>query len=183
MNVPVERIHGLEKAARLVIRAQKLRNRWRSWVHRKLLAHPRLIPVGFGLLASCCVVSMGILTLPMHAGFPFWLHGCIISLSTGVLIGGMAHWLVRELRYQAEIRRIRLEAAELISHEICNSLQVLMQRDYVDPTDRDQCVNEAIERIRTAVREILPSFSDIRPSDRPTTLKVMGAKKRSAGCG
>ena len=45
MNVPVERIHGLEKAALLVIRAQKLRNRWRSWVHRKLLAHPRLIPV------------------------------------------------------------------------------------------------------------------------------------------
>lgn len=188
MHVPVERKHSVEAARRLAARANRLlhadqlRRKWQSWVDRYLLAYQGLIPVGFGVLAAGCVVGMGILTLPMHAGFPFWLHGSMIALCTGALVGGMARWLVRELRYQAEIRSIRLQAAELISHEICNALQVLIQRDYVNPADRDRYINDAIERIHVAVRDVLPSVSGIHPVDRPTSL-TPAVKKKSAAAG
>ena len=73
----------------------------RLWIHHHLLSWPEIIACGFGVLAGACVVAMGVLTLPIHrAGVPFWLHGAVIAIITGVLVFGMTHWLVRELRHQ-----------------------------------------------------------------------------------
>ena len=155
---------GAESMPGTVIWRNEPQRRWHFWIHRQLLARPRLIPIGFGLLTATVVLALGILTLPMHTGFPFWLHGCVIALNTGVLVTGMASWLVREMHYQEKIRHTRHQAAELISHEICNSLMVLMHRNCVDPADRERFVDDAIARIRGAVRDVLPKIADKGPS-------------------
>jgi signal transduction histidine kinase len=83
------------------------------------LARPRLISLGFGLLAAGCVGAMGLFTLPMHGGsFPFWLHGTVIALSTGAAVFGMACWLVRELRHLQWAEEDLLEANEALEERV-----------------------------------------------------------------
>jgi hypothetical protein len=54
-----------------------------------------------------------------------------------------------------------------MSHEVCNALQILVQCTYLQPDQRAQLEGEAMERIRVAVREIMPDILDIPPNARP----------------
>ena len=73
-----------------------------------------------------------------------------------VLIGvvGALFWQVNEIREEAEKRVIRA-----MSHHLNNSLNVVMNRRHLDPSAREQIVDEQVLRCVWAIQTILPSLS------------------------
>ena len=73
-----------------------------------------------------------------------------------VLIGvvGALFWQVNEIREESERRVIRA-----MSHHLNNSLNVVMNRRHLDPSAREQIVDEQVLRCVWAIQTILPSLS------------------------
>jgi len=73
-----------------------------------------------------------------------------------VLIGVVAalFWQVNEIREESEKRVIRA-----MSHHLNNSLNVVMNRRHLDPSAREQIVDEQVLRCVWAIQTILPSLS------------------------
>jgi len=89
-----------------------------------------------------------------------------------VLIGvaGALFWQVNEIREESEKRVIRA-----MSHHLNNSLNVVMNRRHLDPSAREQIVDEQVLRCVWAIQTILPSLSvglpellNIKRSSHPT---------------
>jgi hypothetical protein len=70
-----------------------------------------------------------------------------------VLIGvvGALFWQVNEVREEAEKHVIRA-----VSHHLNNSLTVTMNRRYLDPDNREQIVDEELQRCAWVIQTILP---------------------------
>lgn len=70
-----------------------------------------------------------------------------------VLIGVAAalFWQVNEVRDDAERHVIRA-----VSHHLNNSLTVTMNRRYLDPANREQIVDEELQRCAWVIHTILP---------------------------
>jgi hypothetical protein len=75
---------------------------------------------------------------------------------TVVLIGivGALFWQLNEVREEAERRVVRA-----VSHHMNNSLSIVMNRQHLDPTRREQIVDEQLLRCVWAVQTILPSLN------------------------
>jgi len=89
-----------------------------------------------------------------------------------VLIGvaGALFWQVNEIREESEKRVIRA-----MSHHLNNSLNVVMNRRHLDPSAREQIVDEQVLRCVWAIQTNLPSLSvglpellNIQRSSHPT---------------
>jgi hypothetical protein len=125
-------------------------------------------PVAFAVLTGGAVVATslgaGLLLIRAHGnGWPWWFHGIVIASITGFM-AALITWL-----YACEMRRheVQVRAGERMSHEVCNALQILVQRTYLYPERRTQLEDEAIERIHKATREILPAMLEIPIEARP----------------
>ena len=70
---------------------------------------------------------------------------------------------------EVKLRENRLLAGERMSHEVCNALQLLVQRSYLCPELRAQLEDGAIERIRNVVRRQLPAVLEIPVRKRPVS--------------
>jgi hypothetical protein len=70
-----------------------------------------------------------------------------------VLIGvaGALFWQANEIREEAEKHVIRA-----VSHHLNNSLTVTMNRRYLDPINREQIVDEELQRCAWVIQTILP---------------------------
>jgi hypothetical protein len=93
-----------------------------------------------------------------------------------VLIGvvGALFWQVNEIREEAERRVIRA-----MSHHLNNSLNVVMNRRHLDPSAREQIVDEQVLRCVWAIQTILPSLNvglpellNLKRSSHPTEWTV-----------
>ena len=73
-----------------------------------------------------------------------------------VLIGvvGALFWQLNEVREEAERRVVRA-----VSHHLNNSLSIVMNRRHLDPTAREQIVDEQLLRCVWAVQTILPALN------------------------
>jgi hypothetical protein len=73
-----------------------------------------------------------------------------------VLIGvvGALFWQVNEVREEAERRVVRA-----MSHHLNNSLNIVMNRRYLDPKAREQIVDDQVLRCVWAMQTILPSLN------------------------
>ena len=89
-----------------------------------------------------------------------------------VLIGVVAalFWQLNEIREDAERRVVRA-----VSHHLNNSLSIVMNRQHLDPSAREQIVDEqllrcvwAIETILPALKVGLPELLSIKPHSHPT---------------
>jgi hypothetical protein len=130
---------------------------------------PVVFAVFTGVAVAFTILGAGLLLIKAHGNnWPWWCHGTVIAVSSG-LMAALSTWL-----YTCEMRHheVRMQAGERISHEVCNALQVLVQRAYLYPEQRTQLEDEAIERIRTATREILPTILQIPVEARPQSLQV-----------
>jgi hypothetical protein len=72
-----------------------------------------------------------------------------------VLIGvvGALFWQLNEVREEAERHVVRA-----VSHHLNNSLNIVMNRRYLDPNARDQIVDEQLLRCVWAIQTILPAL-------------------------
>jgi len=121
-------------------------------------------------------IGVGLLLIRVHGnGWPWWLHGTVISLVTGLMAATITWLYAREMK----IHDGQLRTAEQMSHEVCNALQILVQRMYLYPERRTQLEDEAIERIRKATREVLPDLFHIPVESRPQSPLADGAAGRN----
>ena len=137
-------------------------------------------PLGFALFTGVVVeltsIGVGLLLIRAHGnGWPWWFHGVVISLITGLMAATITWLYAREMR----LHDGQVQAAEQMSHEVCNALQILVQRRYMYPERRTQLEDEAIERIRKATREVLPDLFQIPVESRPQSPVADGADGRN----
>ena len=73
-----------------------------------------------------------------------------------VLIGvvGALYWQLNELREDAERRVVRA-----VSHHVNNGLNIVMNREHLDPKVREQIVDEQLLRCFWAIQTILPALN------------------------
>lgn len=73
-----------------------------------------------------------------------------------VLIGIVAalFWQLNEVREDAEKRVVRA-----VSHHMNNSLSIVMNRQHLDPSRREQIVDEQLLRCAWAIQTILPALN------------------------
>jgi membrane protein implicated in regulation of membrane protease activity len=134
-----------------------------------------LVSLATGAVVAFTVLGAGLALIRFHGrGWPWWFHGVAVALITGLIAALLTRLYVRELS-RREARRL---AGERLSHEVCNALQILVQRMYLQPGQRAELEDEAIERIRTAAREMLPNILDIPINARPASPFFPGQEKK-----
>jgi hypothetical protein len=128
------------------------------------LQHPIAFAAFTGFVVAFTMLATGLSLIEAHGnGWPWWFHGIVIALITGFTAALLTWLYAREIRHH----EVRMQAGERMSHEVCNALQILVQRTYLYPERRTQLEDEAIERIRKVTREILPDILDIPIQSRP----------------
>jgi membrane protein implicated in regulation of membrane protease activity len=133
-----------------------------------------LVSLAIGAAVASTVLGAGLAMIRFHGrGWPWWFHGVAVALITGLIAALLARFYVRELT-RREARRL---AGERMSHEVCNALQILVQRMYLQPSQRAQLEDEAIERIRTVAREMLPTILEIPIHARPASSLSLGRRE------
>lgn len=105
----------------------------------------------------------------------------IISNSiTGLFAGGLFYQIAREERANRELLRARMKTIAELNHHIRNALQVIkfwgaQQRSSLDAMQL-QLINDSVERIEWALREVLPRYEVGAP-----TIPVDQSQTQSAG--
>jgi signal transduction histidine kinase len=82
---------------------------------------------------------------------------------TGIVAGGLYFQLARHAKAQREAMRARMATIAEMNHHIRNALQVIRGLSIFpcDPSYRDeqiQLINESVERVEWALREVLPKY-------------------------
>jgi hypothetical protein len=82
---------------------------------------------------------------------------------TGIVAGGLYYYLARHAKAQREAMRVRMATIAEMNHHIRNALQVIRGLSIFpcDPSYRDeqiQLINESVERVEWALREVLPKY-------------------------
>lgn len=86
----------------------------------------------------------------------------ISNLLTGLFAAGMFYQVVREERANRELVRARMKTIAELNHHIRNALQVIkfwgaQQRPSLDAMQL-QLINDSVDRIEWALREVLPRY-------------------------
>src|SRR5215472_6001707 len=105
----------------------------------------------------------------------------IISNSiTGLFAAGMLYQVVREERAKQELVQARMKTIAELNHHIRNALQVIkfwgaQQRPSLDAMQL-QLINDSVDRIEWALREVLPRYQVDTPIpiDQPPQVKSAG---------
>jgi len=105
-------------------------------------AHRRIIimAVSTGIIAGLAA-SLGI----------EWMRYLVVVL---IGVAGALFWQVNEVREEAERRVVRA-----MSHHLNNSLNIVMNRRHLDPSAREQIVDEQVQRCVWAMQTILPALN------------------------
>ena len=95
----------------------------------------------------------------------------ISNLLTGLFAAGMLYQVVREERANRELLRARMKTIAELNHHIRNALQVIkfwgaQQRPSLDAMQL-QLINDSVDRIEWALREVLPKYQIGAPIDAP----------------
>lgn len=80
-----------------------------------------------------------------------WMRYLMVVL---IGIAGALFWQINEVREEAEKRVIRA-----MSHHLNNSLNVVLNRRHLDPSAREQIVDDQVLRCVWAIQTILPSLN------------------------
>lgn len=105
---------------------------------------------------------------------------------TGIVAGGLFYQLARHAKAQREAMRARMATIAEMNHHIRNALQVIrgLSAFPPDPSYQDeqiQMINESVERVEWALREVLPKYPAGEIAPPPTSsVKHFAAVIRSA---
>ena len=99
---------------------------------------------------------------------------------TGLFAGGLFYQMAREERANQELVRARMKTIAELNHHIRNALQVIkfwgaQQRSSLDAMQL-QLINDSVERIEWALREVLPRYEVEAP-----TIPIDSQQSKSAG--
>ena len=135
------------------------------------------------LVVVVVVSAIGVLfdRLLVNEGLPRFGMLIISNSVTGLFAGGLFYQLAREERAHRELVRARMKTIAELNHHIRNALQVIrfwgaQQRPALDAMQL-QLINDSVDRIEWALREVLPRY-DVE--GRPARLEDV-SRAESAG--
>jgi hypothetical protein len=116
------------------------------------------------LVVVVVVSAIGVLLdrLLMREGLPRFGMLIVSNSLTGLFAGGLFYQLAREERAHRELVRARMKTIAELNHHIRNALQVIrfwgaQQRPALDAMQL-QLINDSVDRIEWALREVLPRY-------------------------
>ena len=131
------------------------------------------------LIVALAVAVIGFLLdrILVKEGLPRVDMLIISNAVTGLFAGGLFYQIVREERAGRELVRARMKTIAELNHHIRNALQVIkfwggQQRPALDAMQL-QLINDSVDRIEWALREVLPRYELLTPL---TPLKETQAK-------
>lgn len=98
---------------------------------------------------------------------------------TGIFAGGLLYQLAREEKASRELVRARIKTIAELNHHIRNALQVIkflggQQRTGLDAMQL-QLINDSVDRIEWALREVLPKYELNAPAIASKELRIKSA--------
>jgi hypothetical protein len=116
------------------------------------------------VLVVIVVSAIGVLLdrMLMREGLPRFGMLIVSNSLTGLFAGGLFYQLAREERAHRELVRARMKTIAELNHHIRNALQVIrfwgaQQRPALDAMQL-QLINDSVDRIEWALREVLPQY-------------------------
>ena len=98
---------------------------------------------------------------------------------TGMFAGGLLYQLAREEKASRELVRARMKTIAELNHHIRNALQVIRflggQRNQGLDAMQLQLINDSVDRIEWALREVLPKYELNAPAITARELRVKSA--------
>lgn len=98
---------------------------------------------------------------------------------TGMFAGGLLYQLAREEKASRELVRARMKTIAELNHHIRNALQVIRflggQRNQGLDAMQLQLINDSVDRIEWALREVLPKYELNAPAIAARELRVKSA--------
>lgn len=149
------------------------------------LRHPAAFAMFTGGAVAVTTLGVGLLLIQAHgSGWPWWFHGAVIALITGLMAALITYSLCNSwLRERNRAKNQERIIAEL-NHHVNNALTVIRGRKLLPETEIDRIVETEIKRISWALTEILPRVREGRVqdiSDFPEPPKSSSAIRASKG--
>jgi len=133
------------------------------------------------LVVVVVVSAIGVLfdRLLVNEGLPRFGMLIISNSVTGLFAGGLFYQLAREERAHRELVRARMKTIAELNHHIRNALQVIrfwgaQQRPALDAMQL-QLINDSVDRIEWALREVLPQYGVDGRAARPEDASRAGS--------
>jgi hypothetical protein len=128
--------------------------------------------VSLSFVVVVVVSSLGYLLDRMLAlqGISRGLMLLVTNTITGIVAGGLFYQMAEHEKRQREMVRARLKTIAELNHHIRNALQVIKvvgvwpAQPSLGP-EHIQLINESVERVEWALREVLPGVTAVRPID------------------
>jgi hypothetical protein len=119
-----------------------------------------LVSLAVALIVS--VIGIFLDRMLVKEGLPRFDMLIISNGLTGVFAGGLFYEMAREEKASRELVRERMKTIAELNHHIRNALQVIkflgdQQRSGLDAMQL-QLINDAVDRIEWALREVLPRY-------------------------
>jgi hypothetical protein len=130
------------------------------------LRHPAAFAMFTGGAVAGTTLGVGLLLIQAHGnGWPWWFHGAVISLITGLMAALITYSLCNSwLRDRNRAKNQERIIAEL-NHHVNNALTVIRGRKLLPEKEIDRIVETEIKRISWALAEILPRVREGRVQD------------------
>lgn len=147
------------------------------------LRHPAAFAMFTGGAVAFTTLGVGLLLIRAHGnGWPWWFHGAIIGLLTGLMAALITYsfcnsWL-RDINRAKNQERIIAE----LNHHVNNALTIIRGRKLLPEAEIDLIIEAEIKRISWALAEILPRVREGRVqniSDFPEHPKSSSAAQAS----
>jgi hypothetical protein len=124
--------------------------------------------LGFGLFAFGVLVQ-GVLGLRGITGISAYLDDLILGVLAGLLV------FAYEQRRSRDMRK-KLAVIAAMNHHVRNALQTISYLPYTDQAKQVQLIQQSVNRIQWALREILPGEME-HEQNLPPASKVVGIDK------
>ena len=121
------------------------------------------------LVIALVVAAIGFFfdNLIVKEGLPKIAMLVLSNTITGLFAGGLFYQMAREERANRDLVRARMKTIAELNHHIRNALQVIKflgaQRSSLDAMQL-QLINDSVERIEWALREVLPRYEVEAPT-------------------
>ena len=135
----------------------------------------------FSIVAAIIVAALGFVLdhVLVKEGLPRSEMLIISNGLTGLFAGGLFYQMAREAKASRELVRERMQTVAELNHHIRNALQVIkflggQQRSGLDAMQL-QLINDSVDRIEWALREVLPRYpQDVDSAKDETQAKSVG---------
>lgn len=136
--------------------------------------------MSFAVAVVVSVIGLFLDWLLVKEGVPRLGMLILSNFATGLFAGGLFYQLAREEKAHRELMRARMTTIAELNHHIRNALQVIkfwgaQQRPALDAMQL-QLINDSVDRIEWALREVLPQYDvgRVLPLQEPPRVESAG---------